>query len=82
MSMRCTGLDCQRRIASTTMAQRSSAPIEPADDQRQTLAWEMPELTPFGFDLPADGDADERDEDQRAGGGDATPAQLAAETWL
>jgi hypothetical protein len=50
-----------------------------ADDQRQALAREMPELTPFGFDLPADGNAGERDEDQRAGGGYATAAQLTAE---
>jgi hypothetical protein len=43
---------------------------------------ELPELTPLGFDLAADGDADERDEDQRAGGGYATPAQINRPAWL
>src|SRR6188768_3640408 len=50
-----------------------------ADDQRQTLARKPPELPALGFDLAGDGDADERDEDQRAGGGYATSAQLTAE---
>jgi hypothetical protein len=53
-----------------------------ADHQRQAMAREMPELTPFGFDLARDGDADERDEDQRAGGGNATSAQISRLTWL
>lgn len=43
---------------------------------------EFSELPALGFDLAADGDADERDEDQRAGGGYATPAQINRLTWL
>ncbi len=50
-----------------------------ADHQRQALAGEVSELTALGFDLAGDGDAEQRDEDQRAGGGDATAAQSAAE---
>jgi hypothetical protein len=53
-----------------------------ADDQRQAMTRKFPELTALGFDLAADGDADERDEDQRAGGGYATPAQINRLTWL
>jgi hypothetical protein len=37
--------------------------------QRQTLAREVPELAALGFDLSTDGDADQRDEDERAGRG-------------
>jgi hypothetical protein len=40
------------------------------------------ELAALGFDLARDGDADERDEDQRAGGGDATSAQINRPAWL
>src|SRR4051812_11372413 len=54
----------------------------PADDQRQATAGEFAQLTPFGFDLATDGDADERDEDQRAGGGEATAAQINRRAWL
>jgi hypothetical protein len=54
----------------------------PANDQRKPLTRKSPELTALGFDLSADGDADERDEDQRAGGGYATPAQISRLTWL
>jgi hypothetical protein len=46
------------------------------------VARKAAELPAFGLDLAADGDADERDEDQRAGGGDATPAQINRLTWL
>ena len=53
-----------------------------ANHQRQAVSREMPELAPFGFDLARDGDADERDEDQRAGGGNATSAQISRLTWL
>ena len=54
----------------------------PADHQRQAVTRKASELTSLGFDLAADGDADERDEDQRAGGGDATAAQINRLTWL
>jgi hypothetical protein len=53
-----------------------------ADDQRQSMTRKATELPAFGFDLAGDGDADQRDEDQRAGGGDATPAQISRLTWL
>jgi hypothetical protein len=53
-----------------------------ADHQWQAMTWEMAQLTSFAFDLAADGDADERDEDQRAGGGYATAAQINRLTWL
>jgi hypothetical protein len=54
----------------------------PADHQRQPLARKAASQSAFGFDFPADGDADERDEDQRAGGGYATAAQINRLTWL
>jgi hypothetical protein len=50
-----------------------------ADHQRQAMARESAELATLGFDLATDGDANQRDEDQRAGGGYATSAQLTAE---
>jgi hypothetical protein len=53
-----------------------------SDHQRQAVTRESPELPAFGFDLARDGDADERDENQRAGGGDATAAQINRLTWL
>jgi hypothetical protein len=43
---------------------------------------ETAELAAFGFELARDGDADQRDEDQRAGGGYATAAQVNRLTWL
>jgi hypothetical protein len=46
-----------------------------ADHERESMAGESPELTALGFDLAADGDADERDEDQRAGGGKSSATQ-------
>jgi hypothetical protein len=52
------------------------------DHERQAMTRKAAELPAFGFDLARDGDADERDENQRAGGGDATPAQINRLTWL
>src|SRR5688572_10818443 len=46
-----------------------------ADHERQSLARKAPELTTFGFDLSTDGDADQRDEDQRTGGGNTSAAE-------
>ena len=53
-----------------------------ANHQRQAVTRKVAELAAFAFDLAADGDADERDEDQRAGGGYATAAQINRLTWL
>jgi hypothetical protein len=40
-----------------------------ANDERKALTRKTAELPAFGFDLARDGYANERDEDQRAGGG-------------
>lgn len=51
-----------------------------ADHERQPMPRKSAELSTLGFDLAGDGDADQRDQDQRAGGGDssATHAGLTA----
>jgi hypothetical protein len=53
-----------------------------ADDQRQSMTRKSAELAALVFDLAGDGDADQRDEDQRAGSGDATSAQINRLAWL
>jgi hypothetical protein len=53
------------------------------DDQRQPFTRKTALRSAFGFDLARDGDADERDEDQRAGGGYAPAAQTINRlTWF
>jgi hypothetical protein len=60
----CLSKDCYN--SESTQQKRAD---RAANHERQPVTRKASELPPFGFDLSTDGDADERDEDKRAGGG-------------